>query len=831
MLGKTIGHYKVTDRLGAGGMGVVWLAEDIRLGRKVALKMLREELTSSPEKRQRFEREARSVAALNHPNIVTLHSVEEADGVRFLTMEYVEGRTLAQRIVPGGLLPSDLLRIAAQVADALDAAHAAGIVHRDLKPGNILLAKDGRVKVVDFGLARAVGGESGPFGALRRETSLTQEGLAIGTLNYMSPEQLSNKSVDHRADLFALGVVMFEMATGEMPFPGDSAAQLISSVMRDRARRIDEQHTKLPPQIVDLVDALLAKNPSERPASAAEVRDRLNAAIKLLDSETSNVSYGELASRGIGRSVGDTTRPQSRFPVDATPLRSGRGQPLARRVALGAIALAVVAAVVVAWRLQRAPASPPAGSAPTKTQALAVLPLRSFSGDPDYFVDGTTDALISALAKIHGLRVISRQSVMRFRTSDRPLPEIARELGADLLIEGSVSRTADRIRLQLKLLRADPEETIWADSLERATSEAISLNAEAAAAIAREAGVVTTSNERGLVPMNDLDPDLYDRLLRAQYASIQLTPESLERSVALYREILASEPGSAIAWAGLAIDYGLLGFFSLPPLEASGRAEEAARKALELDERLSDAHAALGFVQHFYRWDWPMAEASYRRALELNPNDASTHHRLWALLVLLGRWEDAGRELETARRLDPLSVSISTNVGQDLGLRGDFEGAIRALERALRLQPGYGVAESHLWAIYHELGRDPERGVALVRALRGLGFEESAKAAEAALARTGYAQALSAAAGALAAESARTGTVSYIVAELYVAAGEHDEGLAWLRRGYLDRGPEMSWIAVARAFVPLRSRPEYQELLRGLRLQPQDGRQAATRDR
>jgi serine/threonine-protein kinase len=314
MIGKTLGHYRIVDRLGAGGMGVVWLAEDLSLGRKVALKTLREELTASHEKRQRFEREARAVAALNHPNIVTLHSVEEDGGVRFLTMEYVEGRTLLQRIVPGGLPPSDLLRIGAEIADALAAAHAAGIVHRDLKPGNILLANDGRVKVVDFGLARASQGESGPLGFHSRQTSLTQDGIAIGTLNYMSPEQLTNRAVDHRADLFALGVVLFEMATGEMPFAGDSAAQLITSVMRDQARRIDEGQTKLPPQIVDLVDLLLAKAPEGRPDSAATVRDRLRAAIKLLDSDTTGISSSVARGSSSTRALSDAATAASAAP-------------------------------------------------------------------------------------------------------------------------------------------------------------------------------------------------------------------------------------------------------------------------------------------------------------------------------------------------------------------------------------------------------------------------------------------------------------------------------------------------------------------------------------
>lgn len=804
MIGTTLGHYKILDRLGTGGMGVVWLAEDLELGRRVAIKMLRADVAASPEKRARFEREARSVAALNHPNIVTLFAVEEADGQRFLAMEYVEGRTLDDRLEQGPLPPSELLRVGIGVAAALEAAHRHGIVHRDLKPSNVLLGPDGRIKVVDFGLARSFDSESFPAAARPRETSLTQEGLAVGTLHYMSPEQLQNRKVDHRTDLFALGILLYEMATGKMPFPGESAAQVITSVLRDPPRRIEGTGAKLPPQILDLIESLLAKEPDDRPATASEVRTALEAAHLLFQSETAALP---------------ATRARK-----VPGLLGGGGQPWWRPRSALALAGAIAAAAGVAAFLATRVAAPPVPNATPAVPALAVLPLANYAGEPEYFVDGSTDALIGALARVGGLRVISRQSVMRYRGSAEPLPAIARELGAELIVEGSVIRAAASIRLELKLLRADPERTIWSESFERPATAVLALHATAAAAVARAAGVELRADSGEALPMREIQPEHYDLLLRARYAGNQLTPESLERSVELYRELLAADPGFGPAWAGLAIDYGLQGFFNVPPLEAAARAEAAAAKALALDESLAEAHAALGFVLHFYEWDWVKAEAAYRRALELNPSDASSHHRLWGLLALLGRWDEAERELATAVELDPLSVSIATNIGQHRGLRGDLEGAIRALEGALRLQPGYGVAHGHLWTVYHELGREPERGRSLVRMLRHLGFETSARAAESALVAEGYPAAVERAAEALATESTTSGTVAYIVAELYAAAGRQDEALAWLRRSFLDRGPETSWIAVARVFVPLRGRSEYQELLRALRLEPQDGR-------
>jgi serine/threonine-protein kinase len=816
MLGKTIGHYKVTDRLGAGGMGVVWLAEDIRLGRKVALKMLREELTSSPEKRQRFEREARSVAALNHPNIVTLHSVEEADGVRFLTMEYVEGRTLAQRIVPGGLLPSDLLRIGAEIADALAAAHAAGIVHRDLKPGNILLAKDGRVKVVDFGLARAVAGESGALGAVHRDTSLTQEGLAIGTLNYMSPEQLSNRAVDHRADLFSLGVVMFEMATGEMPFPGDSAAQLISSVMRDRARRIDEQHTKLPPQIVDLVDSLLSKNPDERPDSAAEVRDRLRAATKLLDSETSGVTVGDLASRAIGRSLAGSTRPLS-SPRDAYPRRRPRGRALARRLALAALAVAVVAAVVVALARRERPAPPPMPGELSEP-AIAVLPLANFSGDADYFVDGMTDGLIGTLARIEGIRVISRQSVMQYKDSTKRLPEIAKELGVDYIVESSLRRPNGELELQSKLFRPEPERQIWSETFVRPVPEVLALHADVARAIAATVRVrIAPALEKRFQTMGTVDPAVYEAYLRGRQLLEQARPDTLQKARQEFEAALRLDPRFAPAHVGVGGVYELLAYAYEDRAANEARFAAAVDRAIELDPNLPEAHAARGNLLHFFRWDWPGAETSFRRALEINPSSAQTRRNYWGLLAALRRLPEARHEIEAARRLDPLSASVELARGYQSIFEGDYETAERDFRRAREFDPQHPFVEGGLWNVAHHFQRDPDRSQAMLATLRGMGFDSMARELEADSAAS-YPELLVAAARKLDELASRQRVSLGLHAGFHAQAGHQARALEILQAGYAARDPEMVYLAVDPNWAELRRNHALDVLLRKMAL-------------
>jgi tetratricopeptide (TPR) repeat protein len=351
------------------------------------------------------------------------------------------------------------------------------------------------------------------------------------------------------------------------------------------------------------------------------------------------------------------------------------------------------------------------------------------------------------------------------------------------------------------------------------------LNGAAAAGIARAANVEAPQ----VASAPRVDPELYDELLRAQYLANQLTPESLERSLALYREIVTRDPSNAAAWAGMAIDYGLLGFFTLPPPEASRLAEESARKALALDDGRAEAHASLGFVLHFYQWRWNEAESEYRRALDLNPNDASSHHRLWALLAMLGRWDEAESELETAYQLDPLSISIATNVGQNAGLRGDSERAIRQLEHALRLEPDYAVAQSHLWWVQHALGREKESGELLVRWLAGFGLEQASADARTELESGNYRSALRRAAQIAAEEASRKETMAYTIAQMFAASGQNDEAIAWLRRGFTDHGPELPWIAVDRAFVPLHERAEYKELLGAMHLTVSDGRRRPDR--
>ncbi len=801
MIGTRIGHYRILDRLGSGGMGVVWLAQDENLGRRVALKMLRDDLANSPEKRARFEREARSVAALNHPNIVTLYAVGEDKSHRFITMEYVEGTTLDEAIPLGGLSPTEVLRIGADIADALGEAHAHGIVHRDLKPGNVLVAKDGRVKVVDFGLARALDGELELFDSHTGQTSLTQDGLAVGTLHYMSPEQLQLRKIDHRSDLFSLGVVLFEMATGELPFPGESAAVVISAMLRDHPRRIDERSGKLPPQIADLVDRLLSKEPADRPGSALEVRDALDGALRLLQSET--------AALPGSRTTGVTRRRRPHAPARR------RGWTIAA-------AGGVLAALVGGWALVHSRATThaaPLAAAVPQLPALAVLPLSNYSSEPEWVVDGMTDSIIGALARVDTLRVISRQSAMHYKNSNERLPEIAKELGVNYVLEGSLRRDGEELRVQAQLFRPDPEQQIWSGSFTRASKDVLALHADVARAVATALHIgLSASTNQTLGATRPVDPEAYDLYLQGRRLLEQERPEPIRQARALFEKALVIDPSFAPAHAGLAGAYGGLAYLFEDPGTNARREEQEARRAIQLDPKLSYPHALLAESLRYFHWDWAASEAAYKRALALDPNFSIAHRGYWGLLASQGRLDEARQQLEEALKLDPLSASCYA----DLGFQHLFEGSLveaeQSFKEALSFDENLPFAQGGLWVLYDMENRDAERS----RALRGwlVGNSESDLLAlyDSLPTHMDY-PAKARALGLRAEELSRTKRVSIgLGAALLASAGELDRAAAWLERAYRERDPELVWLAEDPSWRALYDRADFKTLLREMNL-------------
>jgi len=803
VIGSRIAHYRILEKLGEGGMGIVYLAEDERLHRKVALKTLPPALADDPHRLARFEREVKSVATLNHPNIVTIYSVEEADGRRFFTMEHVEGRTLSQLIPQGGLALEEFLKIAVPLADALAAAHAKGIQHRDLKPGNVMVNSDGRVKVLDFGLAKLREHEATEAMGFRPQTTLTQEGLAIGTLAYMAPEQLRMLATDHRADLFSLGVVLYEMATGHCPFLGQSTAEVISAILRDQPARIYEENEHIPLELDAILRRCLEKEPAKRWSTAIEVRDALAAVARDVDL--------------------DQTRSRISRPPSA---RVQIAQSRAARFAAAALAIVVLGAGALAWRARAVkpavgavPASSSAVAAAEKLPSLAVLPLSNFSNEPEYFVDGMTDALISALARIQGVRVISRQSAMHYKGSHKLLPEIAQELGVDFVVEGSVARFADRVRLNAQVVRATPEATLWSESFERAAAEVLALQSTFASAIAAAIHVQLSPLEQTrLATTKAVDPEVYEVYLQGRYYGGQFGEESVRKAKGYFERAIARDPGFAPAWSGLADALQWLALFHADPAEFMPQAEAAARRAIELDAGLADGHASLGEV-YLNRWDFAGAEAEIRQAIELNPGSATARRRHWLLLANLLRLEEAKGEIELAKRLDPLSAQVSADVGVQYLFMGRYDDAIAELRHALELDPDYALSHVYLFLTYSELHKDPERGQELRYYVEELAGPVLIPEFDRRLASEGYERALRWLANSLDTNPpAGAGTRFGVIAGLLAQAGESDKALVWLERGFDQRAWDLGSLAVAPDYRNLRGEPRFATLLKKIGL-------------
>lgn len=808
MSNRTLGHYRILQKLGEGGMGVVFLAMDTRLQRNVALKLLPPAMAREPERLRRFEREAKTVAALNHPNVVTLFSVEEADGERFLTMEYVEGRTLDELVPPQGFETKDVLRYGVQLAEAVAAAHQRGITHRDLKPSNVMVTPEGRVKVLDFGLAKLFAEDSTQLHGLAPD-NLTREGSIVGTLAYMAPERLQGRAADPRADVFALGVLLFEMATGGRPFAGGNSAELISAVLRDQPAPLRRLKPELPGSLGEVIMRCLDKNPETRLQTASAVRDALAAASQ------EYASAELLRSRSMVASLGYAAR---RWSVVG----------LASAAALAGLAWVAWALwhnrggqAASAVTLPESPAVVPAAAPRGEVPSIAVLPLRNYGGEQDYFVDGMTDGVINALARMGGVRVISRQSAMHYKGSTRLLPEIARELGVAYILEGSVERSAGSIRLAVNLLRAEPEAHVWSGNLERPVREVYALQSDLARQVATAARFPLSGREsERLAHSRVVMPEVYELYLQGDFLTDQMTDDGLRRGQASFEQALRMDPSFAPAYAALADASALQGYLYGDPKTALAKAETMAQKALQLDPESAEAHASLAYIRHFFRWDWEGAEAEYKRALELNGNYAPARRRYWALLELLGRHEEAGREIRRALEIDPLTPNTNANLAMHLLAGRAFDEALQRLDHGLELWPRDGASWLYRWQTLELLHRPPqERRSALREALKDLGYEDGAAACDR-LAAAAPSAAWREIGDALAGEADSRRVLPSVIAEVYLAAGATDETLDWLERGIAARSPDMADFMINPRWLDLAANPRYRAVLAKLELPP-----------
>ena len=798
LIGKALSHYSIIEHLGSGGMGDVYLAEDTRLGRKVALKVLSAELTKDQDRVRRFQREARAASALNHPHIVTIHDIGESAVGHFIAMEYVKGQTLGDRISQRPVPVKEIIEISIQVADALDAAHQEGIIHRDIKPSNISINERGQVKVLDFGLAKRLMAQP-PTDSNAISQHQTLEGTVLGTPKYMSPEQALGKEVDHRTDIFSLGVLLYQLTTGQLPFAGTNFTETVEKIIHSQPQAIARFNYEAPPELERIILKCLEKDPDNRYQSAKELfvdlrrlappvtamaggpDARLNRRCRLV--VASSLAVLLLAALAVGLNVGDM-----------------RGR-LARVFGLGA--------------------------APGRIESLAVLPLENLSGDTEdeFFADGMTDALIVHLGQIGALRrVISRTSVMQYKNVRKPLPEIARELNVAAVIEGSVLRAGERVRVIVKLVQGEPERQLWSNTYERPLSDVLALQSELAQAIADQIQITLTPEEKeALGRSRPVDPEAYLLYGKGRYFWNQRTEEGFERALEYFNQAIEKDPTYALAHAGVAYTYLLLGhelYSLMDPHDAYPKAKAAARRSLELDDTLAEAHVVLADSLLRYDWDFAAAEREYQRAIALNPNYATAHQWYSHCLLPMGREEESLAHSRRAQELDPLNLIMNLHLGWHYFYAGEHDLAIEQLRETLELNPDFIVASLFLGQVYEQEGWFEEAIAQFQKGVRLSGRNPVHLAALAhAYGVSGRQTEAERLLGELIELSTQQYVPSYEVAVIYAGLDQQDQALKWLWRAYEQR--DSSWlvdVALDPRFERLRAAPRFQELTRGLHL-------------
>ncbi|MFH1176512.1 MAG: protein kinase [Acidobacteriota bacterium] len=760
--GTRLGPYETLAPLGAGGMGEVWRARDTRLDREVAIKVLPSEFATDPDRLRRFEREARATAALNHPNILVVHDVGTFEGAPYLVEELLAGESLRDRHLRGAVALADAVRIALEIARGLAAAHEKGIVHRDLKPANIFLTKDGVVKILDFGLVKLVASASVDEAetASQAPTAATDVGHVLGTVAYMAPEQARGLPVDQRADVFAFGVVLYEMLGGERPFHGATSTDTIAAILRDEPPPLP---ARVPSSLAAVVRRCLNKEPGRRYQGGGELKAALDA-----------VQY----ATGI-----DLHEPR---------LKTLRPRHTAGR---------------------------------KRIRAVVVLPLLNLSRDPEqeYFADGMTEALIADLAKIRALRVISRTSAMRYKATDRSLPEIAAELGVDGVVEGSVMRVGQRVRITAQLIHAATDTHLWAESYERDFEDVLLLQSEVARAIVGEIRIAVTPEEaRRLAARHQVNPEAYDACLKARFHWRKLSREHLDIALQYCDFALEKDPGCARAWAGIAITWFSLtdaGF--VPPHEAIPKAKEAALRALELDESLTEVRVNLANLKFCCDWDWSGAEAEFRRALELDPNSADARFFYSDFLISMGRNDEAAAEARRALELDPFSFFIQGFYGWHLVYLHRCDDAVAQLHKTLQMETDFSSAHLGLWGAFYRKGMREEALAAAERFFAVLGDGDVVAALQQGQPESGYEGGMRLAAVALEKRAAATHVPAVRIARLWAHAGDVSRALGWLEKAFTWRESPLVHLKVGWDWDSLRSDPRFEDLLRRMRFPEQ----------
>ena len=835
--GTLLGRYKVREKIGAGGMGEVYLAQDTgELERAVAVKLLSAEVASDPRRMQRFVQEARTVSGLTHPNILTVYDFGETGATRFVVTEYVDGVTLRQYMASRRLKLHDVLDITAQVAAALDAAHEAGVVHRDIKPENVMIRRrDHIVKVLDFGLAK-LAGKPAAVGRQEVDTQAgtqlqvnTEPGLVLGTVAYMSPEQTRGEAVDARADIWSLGVVLYEMVAGRLPFEGKDAYRQIIAIQDEEPPPLARFAEGVPERLEEITQKALAKDPNERFQSAKDLLidiQRLKRKLEV-DAEIDRTAPPEqrgagveAKTSGVREAVPDAQASAAQTaPVEGARTASSAEYVFAgirrhkRGVAVALVLLLLASAAVVAYRFTN------------RTDSIAVLPFANVGGDPntEYLSDGIPEALINSLTELQRLRVVARSTAFRYKGREADPQQVGRELNVRTVLTGRVRQVGDTLNVQVDLVDAQTGAQLWGEEYERKVSDVLAVKQEIAREITGKLRLRLSGEEqKQLVRHDTANAEGYEFYLKGRYYLYKRTPDDFRKAVGYFQQAIEKDPNYASAYAGLADSYNAFGGYGLiPGTESAPKATEAATKAVELDDTLSEAHTSLGLLKLYYSWNRQAAQSEFRRAIELNPSYASAHYGYAYCLITLGRTAESIAEIKRAQELDPLSLPIAADAGEIYYFARRPDEAVAQLRKAIDMDPNFARAHFLLGRALEQEGDFPaaiaefKAAVALspdnneMLAALGQGYAAWGKREEALKVLSELQQ------------RAGQGYVSpHLMAIIYASLGDKDQAFAWLGQAVEKRFPPLIYLNVNPIWDNLHSDPRFSDLLRRMNLSP-----------
>ena len=827
--GTSISYYRIISRLGKGGMGEVYLAEDTRLGRKVALKILPAHFTSEADRLRRFEQEARAVSALNHPNIITIFEVGRASETNFIVTEFIEGLTLRQRMMSGRLSLRDALKIAIQVASALSAAHAVGIVHRDIKPENIMLRPDGYVKVLDFGLAKLT--EPLPNSShLNEETDTqilsTDPSIVMGTPHYMSPEQARGLTIDARADIFSLGVVLYEMVAGRTPYEGATPSDIIASILYKEPPLLARYSREVPDELERIVTKALRKDREERYQTAKDIGIDLK-------NLRQRMAFEEIRERSLAPDAGyeinvNKNSRETMLEVPREEYISGASNPDVRSMSSAEyiiteirkrkkallITLIAILSVAVAVTLFATGFSPFSRNR-SSIESIAVLPILNESGDgsTDYLADGMTESLIKNLSQLPKLKVMSKISVLRYKNGDRDPRDVGRDLNVQAVLFGTIVKRGDGVAISIELADAREGTRIWGEQYTRKFSDMLVLQEEILRGVSQNIRLNLNSEERKRL-------EAYQLYLMGRNYWNKRRAEDVRRGIDYFQQAIQKNPQYAPAYAGLADSYNLLAAYgTLSPKEAFPKAKEAAEKALALDETLAEAHTSLGFVKSRYDWDWDGAEAEFRRAIELNPNYSLARQWYANFLVSLGRNTEAIEESRESQKRDPLSLMANAQMGWIYYFAGQPNEGIAVCQKAVEMDPNFFSARRYYGLLLESSGQYQQ---AIEQFEKGRELSGNSPVMTACL---GHAYAV---AGRrkdaekmldeLLEISKARNVSAYDIAVVYTGLGETDKAFEWLEKCYEEHNEYLAYFRSEPRFAPLRSDPRFQDIVRRIGL-------------